>query len=321
MKESVLPLLDSEAYIKRLLERERPGTADILAFYEHRLGAACKNPRLMLMPLDDHLAHRGDGVFDNMKYLDGRIYQFAEHQARMQRGCASLGITPPCPWEQIQEIMLEVARLGGEPNGILRVLIGRGPGGFGVNPAECPEASLYVVAYRFKQKPESWFARGLSAFKSSIPAKSGFLAQVKNTNYLPNVLMTKEANERGFDVPICFNEQGFLAESAVANICLVDENGVFAAPEFSNALPGTTILRAFKLLEGEVSTVVRKIEEAEIFRAKELLMLGTSPDCVSIVTYEGKPVGGGVPGPVSGLLRKRILADIAENGTPVPGLA
>ncbi len=316
----MLPVFSTDEYIARLLEVPRPGVGDLLAFYEGRLGGICKNPRLMLMPLDDHLAHRGDGVFDNMKYIGGRIYQFEEHLARVKRGCASLGITPPCAWEDLRSIALEVARAGGEADGVLRVLLGRGPGGFGVNPAECPEASLYVMAYRFRQKPESWFSKGLSAFKTSIPAKSGFLAQVKNTNYLPNVLMTKEANERGFDVPICFDEKGFLAESAVANICIVDENGVLTAPEFSNALPGTTITRAFKLMENEMESSVRKVSESELFSAREILMLGTSPDCAGVVSYEGKPVGNGVPGPAAKRLRALIIDDIRNTGTPVPGL-
>ena len=59
----MIPVLDTNAWIEKLRELERPGADNILAFYEHRFGAICRDPRLMLAPLDDHLVHRGDGGF------------------------------------------------------------------------------------------------------------------------------------------------------------------------------------------------------------------------------------------------------------------
>ncbi len=293
----MIPVLDTDDYVARLLSRERPGEAGILAFYEHRVGAVCRNPRLMLMPLDDHLAHRGDGIFESMKYLHRRIYQLDAHLERMRRSAAGLYLAPPCAWERMREIIVEVARAGGEANGSIRVLVGRGPGGFGIDPAECPEPSLYVAAYRFTPKP--------TAFRSTIPAKQGYLARIKNANYLPNVLMTREAHERGMDVPFSFDEEGCLAETAIANVALVDETGTLVVPEFTNALAGTTVLRAVELAQGELPVSFRKI-----------LVLGTSSDCVAVVAYEGRPVGEGRPGPVSRRLRALLQADLLENGVP-----
>ena len=58
----MLPILSSDEHVARLLATPRPGESNILAYYEHRLGAIAHEPRLMLMPMDDHLAHRGAGV-------------------------------------------------------------------------------------------------------------------------------------------------------------------------------------------------------------------------------------------------------------------
>lgn len=307
-------------YLKKLLATPRPGEENILAFYEHRLGLIGREPRLLLLPLDDHLAHRGDGIFETAKYLEGKLCQLDEHLERMRRSAEGIYLEPPCPWERIRDLILEVAAAGRETSGYMRVLLGRGSGGFGIDPAECPSASLYIVAYRFRPKPESWYATGLKGFRTSIPAKQGYLAGIKNANYLPNVLMVREARALGKDVPFCFSEDGFLAESAIANICLVNKQGVLEVPEFSNALPGTTILRVLELLQGKASSVVRRITEADILEAAEVLMLGTGPDCVAVVEYEGQRIGDGRPGPVAALLRRLIREDIAANGVPVPGL-
>ncbi|MDL2290978.1 aminotransferase class IV [Desulfovibrio sp. OttesenSCG-928-F20] len=314
------PLLSAEDYLARMLALPRPGEDRILAFYEHRLDAICRAPRLMLLPLDDHLAHRGDGIFETVKYIDGRMYRLDEHLARMQRSADGIFLEPPCPWQEIRDLVLAVAAAGGERSGLMRLLLGRGPGGFGIDPFESPKASLYIVAYRFTPRPDAWYEKGLKGFRTSIPAKQGYMARIKNANYLPNVLMIREARELGKDVPFCFDADGFLAESAVANICLVNSEGLLEVPQFTNALPGTTVTRALELLEGELPHRMRSIRETDIPRASEVLMLGTSPDCVAVVDYEGQIIGDGKQGPVAKKLRELIREDIGKNGTPVPGL-
>lgn len=317
----MLPILSQEEQIARLLALPRPGEENILAYYEHRMGGIAAAPRLMLLPLDDHLAHRGDGVFETIKYMDGRLYRYDQHLERIRRSADSIFLEPPCPWEEIRDIILQVAAAGKEKTGLMRILLGRGPGGFGISPRECPVASLYVVAYRFQQQPEAWYNKGLRGFRTTIPAKQGYLARIKNANYLPNVLMIREAHERDMDVPFCFGEDGFLAESAVANICLVNKEGVLVAPKSGNALAGTIISRALELAQGKLQARVEPIGEADILSAREALMMGTGPECVGIVSYEGQPIGTGKEGEVTALLRALIHEDIRTNGTPIPGLA
>ncbi|MDR3175695.1 MAG: aminotransferase class IV [Desulfovibrio sp.] len=314
------PALSRAEQIAKILDTPRPGEENILAYYEHRLGAVSREPRLMLLPLDDHLAHRGDGIFETIKYEFGRLYGLDQHLERMRRSAAGIFLEPPCSWERLRELIIGTAAAGGSATGQMRVLLGRGPGGFGVDPAECPDASLYIIAYRFEPKPASWYAAGLKAFRSSIPAKQGYLARIKNANYLPNVLMMRETRERGLDVPISFDGQGHIAESAVANIGLVDRAGVLEVPESGNSLAGTTMQRALELAEGVIPYRARPLAEDDIFAASEVLLLGTGPDCAAVVEYEGKTIGAGREGPVCARLRAMIRADIPVSGVPVPGL-
>ena len=313
-------VLDSREYCDRLLGLPRPGAEKILAYYDARIGAIGVDPRYMLVPLDDHVTHRGDGVFETVKFSGGRLYLLDQHLARIRASAAAIFLEPPCPWEEIRNIAIDVAAAGKEPDGQMCILIGRGPGGFSIDPAECPRASLYMAAYRVAKRPESWFAAGVSGFRTSIPAKQPYLAKIKNTNYLPNMLMIREGKSRGADIPFCYDDQGFLAESAVANLCLVDRDGVLVAPELTHALAGTTMLRALELLRGVLPVATRNITEDDVFGAAEILLLGTGPDCVAVVAYEGRPIGAGRPGPVSERLRRLIAGDIQANGVPVPGL-
>ena len=312
-----MQILDSKSYLERMLAAPRPGAGGVLAFYEHRVGAVCKDPALMLMPWDDHLVHRGDGVFETVKWVDGKVYLLDEHLARMGRSGKAIGLEPPCPWGEVRDIVLEVGRAAGTPNGLFRMLLGRGPGGFGIDPAECPKPSLYVAAYQYAPKPASFYEKGVTAFRTSIPAKQSYLATIKSIDYLPNVLMKKEAVARGKDFPVCFDEKGYLAEGATENIALVDPLGCITVPKLDNALSGTTLLRALELSSGEIEHCFRKLTEEDIARAREMLVLGTTAQCISVVEYEGRPVGDGLPGPVSRRLLELLRKDVAQNGTPL----
>ena len=281
-----MEIYDSDTYAKALRETPRAGEAHVQAFYEHRIGAICKDPKLMLMPWDDHLVHRGDGVFETLKWVDRKIYQLDAHIARMKNSGRAIHLEPPCTWEKLREIILEVARASESGNGLVRILLGRGPGGFGIDPFESPVPSLYVVAYDFTPKPDAWYEKGVTAFKTDIPAKQPYMAVVKTTNYLPNVLMKRDALLKGYDYPFCFDRHGFLAEGSTENVCLVNREGSLIIPEFTNALAGTTLMRAVDLVKGDYSIVFRSIREDEILEAREVMVFGTTINAISVVRFK-----------------------------------
>lgn len=309
-----MKIFSREEYLKALAETSRAGEAKALAFYDHRLGAFCQDGRVMLIPLDDHLVHRGDGVFETMKYLGRRVYQLDAHIRRMERSAEAIHLTPPCDWAELRGLVLELCRVADVDNGMVRVLLGRGPGGFGIDPAECPVSSLYLVAYGFTPKPESVYEQGVTAFKTSIPAKQPYLAKVKTTNYLPNMLMKREAVEKGYDYPLCFDAHEFLAEGSTENVAMVDRKGNLVIPELTHALAGTTLMRAIDLIKGEIGIVFRGVTEGELYEAREVMIIGTTMDAVGVVRFNGKPVHDARPGPVVRRIRELLQKDLGENG-------
>ena len=298
------------------MELPRKGAADVTAFYEYRMGGICKDVRFLLVPLDDHMVHRGDAIFESLTFLDGRIVLLDAHLERMKHSAARLELEPPCSWEEVRSIMLDVAEAGGERYGGLKVLLGRGCGGLGVDPAECPESSLYMVATRGYPLPESFWQKGLTAARSAVPAKQEWLATIKSTNYLANALMAKEAREKGVDLTFSFDEDGFLAEAAIANVALIDGEGRMLMPRFRHALPGTTSIRAMELAKTFMPVVLTDITEEILEQASEILVLGTTCECVAVTHYNGKPVGDGRPGPMADRLRHLLHDALVTGGVP-----
>lgn len=306
-------------YWERLLSLPRPGEENVLAFYDHRMEAIFTNPRLMLIPLDDHLVHRGDGVFEALRYENGAIYQLDEHLGRLERSLAAIGLSCPVDAATLGRLIRDVCLAGRAEQGNVLVFVGRGPGGFTLDTRECPQSSLYIVAKRFAHKPESFWAKGVSAVRTRIPAKQGWMSQIKSVNYLPNVLMKKDAQDQGADYPLCFDESGFLAEGSTENAVIVDSDGVLVIPELKNALVGTTLSRTMNLAREFMDVATRPVPEDELFSCREIILLGTSIDAVGVIRYNGQAVGDGRPGPVAQRLRTRLMADRQRTAQSLEG--
>lgn len=310
--------VDSDAYLKALLSAPRPGADRVLAFYDHRVGCIGTDPRLLLLPLDDHICHRGDGLFESICCRERKIFALDEHLARMRDGAHALDITPPCSWEEVRRLILDVARASGRDHGDLRVFLSRGPGGFGISPEECPQAGLYIVALAAKPPRESVYHQGLTAFSSAIPPKQEYLARIKNTNYLPNVFMAAEARRKGMDVAVSFDENGFMGEAAIANLGIVDARGRLRSPEMQRILPGTTLLAALDLAAERMPVLQGPIHKEDIATAREMLLFTSATLCVAITHFDGRPVGWGEyrgrPGPTALWLRDALLAHMLARG-------
>ena len=55
------------------------------AFYSSQLGGVVTDPALMVIPFDDHMVHRGHGIFDTAGLVDGKIYDLEAHLDRFLR--------------------------------------------------------------------------------------------------------------------------------------------------------------------------------------------------------------------------------------------
>lgn len=319
MKATKVPILkagDFAAWLARPAEKYQ---ADYLAMYSSLVGGVVTDPRLMLVPLDDHMVHRGDAIFETFKSVGGFIYNLAAHFARLRRSAEMIRLA--CPWSDadLRAIVCAAIRAGGRRDGLVRILLSRGPGGLGVNPYECPVPALYVVVYVGKPPFMQAHPAGAKACATGVAVKPGFFAAVKSVNYLPNALMKMEAADRGADFALGFDENGCLAESATENAAVVTAAGELCAPPPGRILEGTTLLRALALAPALVSAGLlrgvarRPVPRAEVDGAREILILGTTPDVTSVVDWEGRPVGDGRPGPVGRALGALLDRDIAEN--------
>ncbi len=297
----------------------RPYHDHYYAMFSSVLGGIVTDPVEMTVPADDHVVHRGDGVFETLKCVDGSIYGLGPHMARLAASAERIALRLPWPPEAVRNIVLETIRAGGRRDCLLRVLASRGPGGFGISPAECPEPGLYVIAYRLPPPFMEAHPEGAKAVSVDVPIKPGFLATIKTCNYLPNALMKAAAQAAGADFPVVFDERGFLAEGATENLGIVTPGRVLQVPRSGRILDGITVQRVRAVAPAAVREgVLSGVETADIPRAalesaSEILVFGTTPDVTAVVQFDGRPVGSGRPGPVQAALNRLLAEDIRGN--------
>ncbi len=289
-----------------------------LAMYSSIYGGIVTDPVLMMVPIDDHMVHRGDGIFETFKCVNGAIYNFDAHLDRLQRSASNLDFDLPVNMNQMREIVLETTRVGKQQNCYIRMFISRGPGSFSVNPYDCPATQLYVVITNAPKSFMETHPEGATVKTSSIPVKHPFFAGVKNCNYLNNVLMKKEAVNAKVDFVVAFDRQGRLGEGATENIGVVTSENILTFPNLEGILMGTTMMRVMELAEIAVTKGVLKkvcfgdISRDDIDNSKELLIAGTTTNITRVQTFDGTTVGSGTT-PVYNALSQLLLNDINQN--------
>jgi len=306
-----IPIINAEKLIENLQTVKNPFFEEYYAFYSSWFGGIITDPALMILPIDDHMVHRGDGVFEAMKIVDGSIYLLEEHLQRLFTSAASIALQSRFTLDEIREIVIATLQASKQTTALIRIFLSRGPGDFSVNPYDSIASQLYVVITKLKPPKPEKYTDGVKIGKSIYPAKPAWMAKIKSCNYLPNVLMKKEAVDRKLDFVIGLDSEGNLTESATENLLIVDQTGTLIHPVLDSILKGTTMIRACQLAkENAIPTEVRAISIADLISAREVLITGTSLNVLPVVQFEANVIGTGTPGPIAKKLNKLMQADI-----------
>ena len=132
--------------------------------------------------------------------------------------------------------------------------------------------------------------------------------------------MSAEALKKNVPIAISFDKNGNLAEAAIANVAIVDKNGVLRYPSLESILPGTTLLAAIRLAGARLPVAEGPVSREDLKTAREILLFTSATLCVAITSYDGCPVGHGAsagkPGEIALWLKDALLEYMLEHGTP-----
>lgn len=314
-----IQILESDEVLKRLRGLRERQPVKFSAFYSSYLGGVVTDPALMVIPFDDHMVHRGHGIFDTAAIVNGKIYDLDAHLNRFLRSAEASKLVLPCSREEMRDIIIRTSAISGQRKGSIRYWISSGTGNLGLIPAPDANPGFFVMIFPGLEYDSSYYTNGMRVMTTTYPIKPPLYAITKSTNYLPNVLMQLEAKERGLDNGVFIDANGNVGEGSNMNMAFVTKEGILKHPNFDNILSGCTVMRLLELAPALVQQGLLKdifvgdipVEEAR--NSAEMMLIGSSIYVAPVVEWDGKKIGDGKPGSVSKAMLKLLQQDM-ESG-------
>jgi branched-chain amino acid aminotransferase len=268
----------------------------------------------------DHGLLYGDGIFEGIRFYNGRVFRLEEHLLRLWDSARSICLEIPMTMRDMTEAVLETIRQNHLPDGYIRLLVTRGIGNLGLNPTQCKSPSVIIIVATIALYHEDFYRKGLTivtcATRRSNPAALN--PAVKSLNYLNNVMARIEANLAGADEALMLNDAGNVAECTADNVFIIKHGQIFTPPVAAGALRGITRSVVFEIA-AELGVKVREtdITRHDLFVADECFLTGTAAEIVPVVKADGRSIGNGKPGPITARIIARFRQVTRETGTPI----
>jgi branched-chain amino acid aminotransferase len=268
----------------------------------------------------DHGLLYGDGVFEGIRFYNGRVFLLEEHLDRLYDSAKAILLTVPLERDAMREMVLETCRQNSLRDGYIRLVITRGKGDLGLNPIKCPKPTIFCIASSIELYPEKYYTEGLRV--NTVPTQRISPAMlspaIKSLNYLNNILAKIEGNLYGAQESIMLNAQGYVAECTADNLFVIKKDKIFTPHISDGALGGITRRLMFDL----ATELGREIKESnltryDLFVADEIFATGTGAEVVPISEVDGRKIGPGRVGPITSEFIKAFKARTQNTGVPI----
>ncbi|RLD12156.1 MAG: branched-chain-amino-acid transaminase [Chlamydiae bacterium] len=272
----------------------------------------------------DHGLLYGDGVFEGIRFYNGRIFKFDEHISRLDESARHILLKLPMTLDEIKQETIKTIKASKMKNGYIRLIITRGVGSLGISPYKCPNAQLIIIVDVISLYPEELYKNGMAII--TVPTQRNMSEavspRVKSLNYLNNVLAKIEAVNAGFEEAIMLNKYGFIAECTGDNIFIIKNKTIITPPAYMGALEGVTRNTVMEIAseigkESGIFVKQRVMSRHDVFTSDECFLTGTAAEVIPVTKVDGRPVGDGKVGKITEILRKAFIKCTQTTGTPI----
>lgn len=257
----------------------------------------------------------GDGIYEVIPVYQGRLFRFDEHLARLTRSLAEVQIANPHTpeqWRQIADTLIErnAGRSTGEETVYIQVSRGVAPRDHAMPQGITP--TVFAMINPLKAQSAQAREQGVACVTAEdFRWKKG---HIKSTSLLSAVLARQISVEAGATETILLRD-GYLTEASSSNVWVVKNGRVLGAPRDGLVLEGIRYgLIETLCQEAGIPFELRRISEAELRDADEVLLSSATKEVLPVSRLDGAPVGDGRPGPIYTQLYAGYQR--AKQGTP-----
>jgi branched-chain amino acid aminotransferase len=266
----------------------------------------------------------GDSVYEVIRTYAGRPFELEAHLARLRHSAARIALVPK--WDS-ERTAREIARALDAARGAdrsapdaapwnvgeryVRVVMTRGAGEIGLDPALAVDPVALVVVQPLSGPPLSAYREGVKAAVVGVrrAAPEAIDPSAKTGAHLPNVLAVKEARAAGAHEALLLDAHGFVTEGSSSNVFAVSGAVLRTPPLAAGILEGVTravVLRLARAAHVAVDEAPLRPEDLE--RADEVFITSTVREVVPVTRLGERGVGSGRPGPLTRRLHAAFRA-------------
>ena len=249
----------------------------------------------------------GDSVYETIGTAYGRLFAARDHLDRLERSAERIGLAVP-PRAENERAIAETIEAAANPESRVRVILTRGVGKLDLDPASASDTRLVVIVFPLGPPTPEMFGKGVAAAIVSVARNSprAIDPAVKSGNYLNNVLALGEARRRSkaYEAILCAGD-GSVAEGSTSNVFAVIGGEVRTPPPEVGILDGITRSKVLELCrKNGIRLLEVRMFPAELRAAEEAFITSATRGVLPVTRIDDKPVGAGVPGPVT----RRLIA-------------
>jgi len=238
----------------------------------------------------------GDGVYELVPVYGRRPYRLRQHLARLQRSLDGIRLANPhtdAEWEAI--IAGLIGRMAFADQGVyLQVTRGVAKRDHAFPAGVAP--TVFMMSNPLALPSREQIERGVAVVTAAD--ERWLHCDLKTISLLGNVLARQLAVDAGATETVLFRN-GYLTEASASNVLLVRDGVIVAPPKDNQILPGITYDVAFELArEAGLPIEVRAVSKDEALAADEMWLSSSTKEVLAVTSVDGRPFGGGKPGPV-----------------------
>lgn len=249
----------------------------------------------------------GDGIYEVVRVIEGRIFAWDAHATRLAHGLNGLridqnGADSATLKSVCERLIADNALRTGEATVYLQVSRGSATRVHHFPPAGT-KTTIYASPAVFKP---NMAMRANGAKGITYPDQRWARCDLKTVNLLGPVLARQAAAEAGAYEAI-LHRDGMITEGAATNCFAVIDGVLRTAPLTNYILPGITRAVLMEIVaQLGIRCEERPVTLRELPHAEELFVCGTTTDVQAIVLLDEKPIASGVVGPVTAKLRDAL---------------
>lgn len=262
-----------------------------------------------------HALHYGSAVFEGIrayKCADGTsaVFRLEDHTRRLRNSAKILQMHLLHSEEVINNAIIDTLRANKLAEGYIRPLSFVGDGEMGVYPGDNPVRTIIAVwpwgAYLGAEALEKGIRIKTSSFARMHP--NTLMSKAKAAgNYVNSILAKIEAKADGYDEALMLDVNGFVSEATGENVFIV-RDGIVKTTPWTSILGGITRDSVMKVAADLGYTVQeQQFTRDEVYIADEAFFTGTAAELTPIREVDGRTIGEGKAGPVTGHLQQEYF--------------